>query len=249
MNRKWVYGCLWSVVLAVGFFCSCRTGRGTLVDLGGGLSCVGREEPWLCPEKLPEGVKPRYGWNVDSKYDLHYRVWKKGARYLVEVPVSYLPARCSVLAHYTGRNAFNDDAVTLQGAWPNERHTTEELVAAPREYFYADLDEVRYKRLFKKRKLRNYSPFEGVRMQSSAEVDWSGAELLIDVHGRSGAEPVRIPNLRFWRPDRQVPHRCTWVYYCLSPLRWVLEVADIPLSLIATPVGWLTDAVYEPLAN
>ena len=45
------------------------------------------------------------------------------------------------------------------------------------------------------------------------------------------------------------PPRRTWYNYCLMPLSWVGEVADIPLSLIATPVGWLVDAVYEPIAN
>lgn len=27
------------------------------------------------------------------------------------------------------------------------------------------------------------------------------------------------------------------------------EVVDVPLTIVATPIGWVVDAIYEPLHN
>ena len=37
--------------------------------------------------------------------------------------------------------------------------------------------------------------------------------------------------------------------YILRPVSWLAYVADIPLTIVATPIGWLVDAIYEPLHN
>jgi hypothetical protein len=31
------------------------------------------------------------------------------------------------------------------------------------------------------------------------------------------------------------------------PLSWAAEVVDIPLTIVATPIGWVVDAIYEPI--
>ena len=77
------------------------------------------------------------------------------------------------------------------------------------------------------------------------EVNLADAELILDAHPATGFGPR--PQLS--RVANQAPIRRTWYNQCLRPVGWVAEVVDIPLTLIATPIGWLVDAVYEPLAN
>jgi len=37
---------------------------------------------------------------------------------------------------------------------------------------------------------------------------------------------------------RQLEDDCAWTNYAIQPLRYMAELADIPLSVIATPVNW-----------
>ena len=37
--------------------------------------------------------------------------------------------------------------------------------------------------------------------------------------------------------------------YILRPVSCLAYIADIPLSIVATPIGWLVDAIYEPFHN
>ena len=41
------------------------------------------------------------------------------------------------------------------------------------------------------------------------------------------------------RSSFPVPDRCTWYHYCLTPISIGAHILDIPLSIIATPIGWL----------
>lgn len=92
---------------------------------------------------------------------------------------------------------------------------------------------------------QNYSGvFRDVRILPAAEVDLSHAVLLSDGYGEQ--HPMR----RIWRNSENLPSpRRTWYNRCLMPLSWAAEAVDIPLSLIATPIGWIADAIYEPLNN
>lgn len=38
-------------------------------------------------------------------------------------------------------------------------------------------------------------------------------------------------------------------HYILRPVSCLAYIADIPLSIVATPIGWLVDAIYEPFHN
>ena len=37
--------------------------------------------------------------------------------------------------------------------------------------------------------------------------------------------------------------------YILRPVSSLAYIADIPLTIVATPIGWLVDAIYEPFHN
>lgn len=222
---------------------SCISGRATIIDTGGAIAAIGQQQAQLREEALPEG-KQSTGNNKDS--DFHYRVWKKGEHYIVDIPVSYAPARYSVLNHIC-RSSHKSDYKNLECSIPKPHFSQDELADYPTEHLYAELSEFRYKQLFRMSKIRLHSLPDDCLRESP---DLSDAELVLDIHGYDFGtrEPLHPLFRTHIRPDC-LPRRRTWYNQCLRPVSWVAEVVDIPLSLIATPVGWLVDAVYEPLAN
>ena len=234
--KKAAYVAALLVLIGLESCISLYTGRATLIDTGGAIANVGQERPHLHPERQTVGK---------SDYGFHYRVLKKGEKYIVEIPVCYTPANYSVLVHFAGHNTWNRK--TLNGEFP-ARFNNKELARYPQELFYAELTEDQYRQLWKIRrhmKEQRPSPFRDVPIRPAAEVDLSGTEQVLDIYGERYHRIARI-----WNNSSELPPpRRTWYNYCLMPLSWVGEVADIPLSLIATPVGWLVDAVYEPIAN
>ena len=48
---------------------------------------------------------------------------------------------------------------------------------------------------------------------------------------------IQLPNSA-QRALSKLEDDCTWSNYAVQPLRYVAELADIPLSVIATPVNW-----------
>lgn len=214
-----------------------KTGRFTIIDTGGAIAAIGQQKANLRKEPLPAG-KETLAYNKGLDY--HYRVWKKGENYIVGIPVAYVPARYSVLVHRCG---LEKRPHTLQTELPRERYTDEERMDYPLELVYAEISEQRYRSLFKQRKWRRHLiPDDTLRDESVL----NGAKLVLDIHGKeAGMHPNLTSNVD---PDR-LPRRRAWYNQCLRPVSWVAEVVDIPLSLIATPIGWLADAIYEPLAN
>lgn len=227
---------------------SLSTGRATLIDSGGAIANIGQQRPQLRAESLAPQEQGK------ETHAIHYRVWKKGEHYIVQLPVSYAPVRYTTFAHFCGHNSFRKN--TLEFHFPHNYYSDEELNQYPVEYFYATLTERQYRQLCRKNKRIKSSgrdnPFHGATILSAAEIDLSGAELVLDRHGEHimVQTGVTSPNLRFWWvPERYLAPRRSWYNYCLMPLSWIGEVADIPLTIIATPIGWLADAIYEPLAN
>lgn len=218
-----------------------KTGRFTIIDTGGAIAAIGQQKANLRKEPLPVG-KETLAYNKDLDY--HYRVWKKGENYIVSIPVAYAPARYSVFEHYCGHRLRPH---TLQTTLPRERYTDEELMDYPLEHIYAEISEQRYRSLFKQRKLRKHLiPDDTLRDESVL----NGAKLVLDIHGKEAGTPSPMrPYLTSNVDPNRLPRRRAWYNQCLRPVSWVAEVVDIPLSLIATPIGWVADAIYEPLAN
>ena len=216
---------------------SMYTGRATLIDTGGAIANIGQQRPRLRPE-LPPKAKDK------DDYQLHYRTWKKGDRYLVELPVCYAPANYSVINHFAGHDTWRKK--TLKGEYPH--HFSEaELAQFPVEYYYAELTEEQYKELWPMRKIvkrTSYSPFRHVPIFAACDMNWEGAIPHKDIYDHPSCLH------KIWLNSEEIPTpRRTWYNQCLRPISWVAEGADIPLSLIATPIGWVVDAIYEPLAN
>lgn len=213
------------------------TGRTTFIDAGGAIANIGQKQARL----RPDGQTEKKG-RVISQF--RYRIWKKEDSYILQLPVCYVPARYPVLVHLSGSDAWRKK--TLEGQYPGS-YTDAELRCYPVEYFYAELTEKQYKMMWRvdRRIKQNYSGvFRDVRILPAAEVDLSHAVLLSDGYGEQ--HPMR----RIWRNSENLPSpRRTWYNRCLMPLSWAAEVVDIPLSLIVTPIGWIADAIYEPLNN
>lgn len=226
---------------------SIYTGRATIIDTGA-IASIGQQRPMLCAEALPHK-------KGDTTHAIHYRVWKDGESYIVQLPVCYVPATYSVLEHYCGHKAYRRNTLRIRYplSWYHLRE--QDITQYPVEHYYARMNETQYKQLCKKSKsikIRN-TPFRNNPILTKDQIDWSRTELVLDKHGNNTGvrkENIKTPRLEwYWWPDTHLPPRRTWYNYTLMPLSWAGEVIDIPLSLIATPIGWLVDAVYEPLAN
>ena len=229
--------CLLAVFLLEGCI-SLYTGRYTVIDTGGAISTIGREEP---------GLHYTYRAELRPEYIVHNKVWKKGDIYIVQIPVTYAAARESVIVH--GRGWKNTPNLWR---WPDSRRSKGAAAGAQVEYYYALMNEQQYRRLtFRVKRItkEHERPFYQVPVHPASEIDLSGAELVLDSESSLKKNDVRTPRLEFWRAERQVPDRRAWYNYFLMPLSWAAEVADIPLTIVATPIGWLVDAIYEPLHN
>ncbi len=98
-------------------------------------------------------------------------------------------------------------------------------------------------------------PFPQVKLLPAGDMDFRDSTLIfeIDVKGNM----VRTPEMAqfTWNPElykirtHSISPRRTCKNYILRPVSWLAYVADIPLTIVATPIGWLVDAIYEPLHN
>ena len=98
----------------VGALISCtavRKGDFTIVDLGGAVNNIGLAEPHLREEPLPPARKPRPPHISAPDSDIRIRVWKKDERYLIQLPITYLPARNPLI--YNCTFPFVNDPVNI----------------------------------------------------------------------------------------------------------------------------------------
>lgn len=211
---------------------SLYTGRFTVIDTGGALAGIGQEQPRVRKEI------------VDGKPGHHYKVWKKGDAYIVQVPVAYVPAYYPILLHATGRNHQRNTLSRIR-----LDYTDAEIMSFPIEHCFVTLDETQYKVLCRVSKSDCFLPppsaLEGVPLHPKA--DLKGAELIVAASSNE-FHHIGLPHL--WKLDIEtLPPRRTWYNRCLQPLSWMAEVVDVPLTIVATPIGWVVDAIYEPLHN
>jgi hypothetical protein len=233
-RRRRIFAMLGILLLSLGLegCISLYTGRYTVIDTGGAVSTIGREEAKLLYTHRPEH-RPHY--------IVHNKVWKKGDTYIVQIPITYAPASETFIQH--GRGWHN---TPNQWGWPDSRPRERASAGAPEEYYYAHMNEKQYRRLtFRLKRItrEHQRPFYQVPVLPAAETDLSGAELVLDSAVSLKKNDLRTPQLEFWRAEKQVPNRRAWYNYPLMPLSWAAEVVDIPLTIIATPIGWVVDAI------
>ena len=226
------------LLLLIEVYIAIGTGRFTLIDLGGALAEPGQ----LVPAIRYEGEHSNY----------HTRLWKKGENYVVEIPIAYVPARYPILIHETPdwRN------------WPEERPTLDcalycrdevEPAQYPEELYYAELTLPQLITLVRKHKIAYPPALKNVKLIPASQYNLGDATLLYD---NQVDKELNFPDLKGQKMMsgriqlhklrvQRIPSRRSWYNRCLQPLSWCAEVVDIPLSMLATPIGWLADAIYE----
>lgn len=217
---------------------SLYTGRWTHVNLGGVLQCVEYERP--CKKKVQDD---------SGQWRYHTHVWKKGERYIVEVPIAFVPYNPPLIEHSAGHCPAKK---SLDNRYWGAQD--EEIAQYPAELYYADLSHAQFTRLYRIHKsdlLGN--PYPGLKLIPASEMDFSGATLIPDAFcGNEGTcrenPDIRSPHLEIISLQSIPPRRST-LNYCLQPISLIARVVDIPLTLIATPIGWVADALYESFNN
>ncbi len=215
-------------------------GRFTIINLSSFLADAGHMRPVLRYEQQSERTRPPT------------RILKKGELYVVEVPIAFIPARDPVFIHETpqhpNRNTLQCILYSREEMQP--RHFPEEL-------YYAELTAGQLACLVQRDKIYQPPALAQVRLVPADLYNLSETILIYDsreddllnlpeIQDKYGNELRGKPLLHRLR-TQSIPSRRTTYNYCLLPLSWCVELVDIPLSLLATPIGWLADAIYEPL--
>lgn len=215
-----------TLIILAGLLPSC-----TVIDIGGGLDNIGKQV--ATPQRI-ERQQERYP--LIGKYGkAPTPAWKKGDTYYVQLAVAYVPAKEEWLISFSPiilRNSIE---------FPKQL-TPEEISHYPTEIFYAELNEAQFDKVCRKdirMKQTNAMAKEEFRLIPADEVDLTGA--------------TKITNNVVRQPQRllqgRMPERRTTGNQWRRPLVFVADVADIPLSIAATPVGWVTHLILYPFVK
>ena len=204
-------------------------GSCTIVDFGGALDNVGKQVATPQTEKNSETT-----WKSLAYDYAPTPAWKKGDTYYVQLPIAYVPAQDWFLFHYSPSSAG--------GSFEYPRHLTmEEISHYPTETYYAILTQEQFEEACRHPKVELTPRMRKMKYDivPAAEVDLTSA---VKVKENTSSLPKRI------LLDR-LPARRTTGNQWRRPLVWVLDAADIPLSVAATPIGWATNVLLYPFVK
>ena len=205
----------------------------TVIDTGSTLDNVGKQ----APDRL---LVKEGSWHKEAPLV----AWKKGETYYVELPVAYIPASirnrdfliCNISllrSHREFRYPDFDGSSKFRADLQNTK-----------EVFYAVLTEEQFRLACTCYGKWETPPLAGESfpMLSAASVNMEGAERLSTEYSRrlENSAPILL---------RNVPVRRTLGNQLRRPLTWVLDTADIPLTIAASPVGWLVNLIYYPFSK
>ena len=219
---------LMCVLLGAGLS-SCGTSGGWLqsnyteVDMGGALAGIGQKRAYL----------PTTGYAGIS-------LWEKGGKYYAMLPMVYAPADYALLTHSRSHGAAPGQK--LVSRFP-QGLTAEQLARCERHTCFAVLDATQYNELLRlaAQPQANVPVVELKRpfpVVTERDVELSGARCTGTLYGGAGEQGGVVGLL-----TNRIPARRTWYNRTLQPLSWAAEVLDVPLTAVATPVGWLTALV------
>ena len=228
-----------SRILATTALCLAAVGLSsctTVIDTGSMLDNVGKEEP----SRLLKEEKNKYvTWHQETPMV----AWKKGDTYYVELPVAYIPAGIQ----------YRDYLVCNESLLRREQFFYPEVECSPasiatcqkqKEIFYAVLTAEQFRKACTGYAKWETPPLAGESFPvlPAASVNMEGAERLSAEYSRSleTSAPILL---------RRVPVRRTLGNQLRRPLTWVLDTADIPLTIAASPVGWLVNLIYYPFSK
>ncbi|MBR4309644.1 MAG: hypothetical protein IKT79_01340 [Akkermansia sp.] len=206
----------------------------TIIDTGSMLDDVGKQSPSR-QIRFVEEKKPLQSYYTGEK--LH--VWEKEGIYYVQLPVAYIPSRvknrdflvlmtmyCSV-KDFTYPRLIMDEKEVIQ-------------FQQTKEYFYAVLS----KEQFNKAINPCSSYFESLYRENYAVLPASDVDL-------RQAKKWNLPPSQQSELDNyavtmieQLPDRRTTGNQLRRPLALLLDIADVPLSIAATPIAWVADFIH-----
>ena len=209
----------------------------TVIDTGSMLDNVGKQ----APDRL---LVKENRWQDTWHKEAPLVAWEKGETYYVELPVAYIPASirnqdfliCNIsllrshrefcYPDFDGSNKFRAD---LQNT---------------KEVFYAVLTEEQFRLACTGYGKWDTPPLAGESFPvlPAAAVNMEGAERLSTEYSRrlENSAPILL---------RSVPVRRTLGNQLRRPLTWVLDTADIPLTIAVSPVGLLVNLIYYPFSK
>ena len=207
----------------------------TIIDSGSMLDDVGKQSP-VHPYKPVQNKSPQLPATYEKE---ELQVWQKSSMYYVQIPVAYIPARIKNEDFLAGISMYMSCRVAT---YPSIKYNHEDLIKYPykKEYFYAELTETQFRKA--STPYTNYSDafvHETYPLLSAAEVNLSNA----GVCKLSAAQKAELLNNAYCF-IQQLPDRRTTGNQWRRPLALLLDIADIPLSIILTPVAWGADFTY-----
>ncbi len=205
----------------------------TLIDTGSMLDDVGKQSP--CRQiKFVEEKKPLQSYYTGEEL----QVWEKDGLYYVQLPVAYIPARVKNRDFLVGMSMFCSGKVF---SYPREIAGDEEVMPYQhtKEYFYAVLS----KEQFNKAINPCSSYFESLYRENydvlpASEVDLRQAKKW----NLTPSQQSELDNYAVCMIN-VLPDRRTTGNQLRRPLVLVLDIADVPLSIAATPIAWVADFV------
>lgn len=208
----------------------------TIIDTGSTLDNVGKQIPHRLLVKEKRGQDT---WHKEAPLG----AWKKGDNYYVELPVAYIPASIRNQNHLI----LNISLLRIgQFCYPDIDGSCKFIAdrQKTKEVFYAVLTEEQFRLACTDFGKWETPPLAGESFPilSASDVNPDGAERLPAEYSRkleNGANVIL----------NRLPVRRTLGNQFRRPLTWVLNTADIPLSLAASPVGWLVNLIYYPFSK
>ena len=219
-----------ALCLAAVGLCSCVAH----IDTGSMLDDIGKQSP-SHQLRLVQEEHPQHQY-----YDREeLQVWEKEGLYYVQLPVAYIPARIENRDYLAGMSMFcSGKIVTYPRLIMDEKEVIQ--FQHTKEYFYAVLSEEQLnKAATHYHKYPNAFYRETYPVLSAAEVDLSKAKKWNPSPSHSTTALTANAIYMF----RQLPNRRTTGNQLRRPLVLLMDIADIPMSIVATPFAWVADFV------
>lgn len=205
----------------------------TLVDSGSMLDDIGKQSP-SHRIRLVQEKHNRHRYYEKEEI----QVWEKEGLYFVQLPVAYIPARVKNRDYLVGMGMYLSGKVVT---FPRQMMRDEEVIQFQhtREYFYAVLSETQLNKATSKYdKYADAFCHETYPVLSASEVDLSNAEKWTPSPSQ---ESELSDNTAYM--FKQLADRRTTGNRLRRPLAFLLDIADVPLSIAATPFAWVADFV------
>ncbi len=171
-------------------------------------------------------------------------MWEKDGLFYVQLPVAYIPARVKNRDYLAGMSLFCSGQIIT---YPHQIMGDEAVMPyqQTKEYFYAVLSKAQLdKATSPSRNYANSFYDETFSVLSASEVDLSHAQKWHPSPSQNSELTNNAVHM-----IKQLPTRRTTGNQLRRPLVLLLDIADIPLSLAATPIAWLTDFIHVCISD